>query len=186
MKKLIYIIAALAALTGCIDNDLPYPVVVPHITSLTATGTERVDINYDDRTVTLVFPETTDLRDIEITSVEIDEKIAVPSIEIVGRHDLSSPLKFNIRTYADYAWKIVGVRNVQRYFTVEGQIGSSTIDPVNCRAIAMVGKNVDVSDVKVTSLKLGPRGLSTYSVDYTTMKDFTHGVSVDVTAFDLT
>ena len=186
MKKLIYIIAALAALTGCIDNDLPYPVVVPHITSLTATGTERVDINYDDRTVTLVFPETTDLRDIEITSVEIDEKIAVPSIEIVGRHDLSSPLKFNIRTYSDYAWKIVGVRNVQRYFTVEGQIGSSTIDPVNCRAIAMVGKNVDVSDVKVTSLKLGPRGLSTYSVDYTTMKDFTHGVSVDVTAFDLT
>lgn len=186
MKKLIYIIAALAALTGCIDNDLPYPVVVPHITSLSATGTERVDINYDDRTVTLVFPETTDLRDIEITSVEIDEKIAVPSIEIVGRHDLSSPLRFNIRTYADYAWKIVGVRNVQRYFTVEGQIGSSTIDPVNCRAIAMVGKNTDVSDVKVTSLKLGPRGLSTYSMDYTTMKDFTHGVSVDVTAFDLT
>lgn len=179
-------IVALVGLTGCIDNDLPYPVVVPHITSITASGAESVDINYDDRTVTLTFPETTDLRDIEITSVEIDQEIAVPSIEIVGRHDLSSPLKFNIRTYADYSWKIIGVRNVQRYFTVEGQIGSSTIDPVNCRAIAMVGKNADVSDIKVTSLKLGPRGLSTYSVDYTTMRDFTHGISVDVTAFDMT
>lgn len=186
MKKFIYMIVALVGLTGCIDNDLPYPVVVPHITSITASGTESVDINYDDRTVTLTFPETTDLRDIEITSVEIDQEIAVPSIEIVGRHDLSSPLKFNIRTYADYSWKIIGVRNVQRYFTVEGQIGSSTIDPVNCRAIAMVGKNADVSDIKVTSLKLGPRGLSTYSVDYTTMRDFTHGISVDVTAFDMT
>lgn len=186
MKKFIYMIVALVGLTGCIDNDLPYPVVVPHITSITASGTESVDINYDDRTVTLTFPETTDLRDIEITSVEIDQEIAVPSIEIVGRHDLSSPLKFNIRTYADYSWKIIGVRNVQRYFTVEGQIGSSTIDPVNCRAIAMVGKNADVSDIKVTSLKLGPRGLSTYSVDYTVMRDFTHGISVDVTAFDMT
>lgn len=186
MKKFIYMIVALVGLTGCIDNDLPYPVVVPHITSITASGAESVDINYDDRTVTLTFPETTDLRDIEITSVEIDQEIAVPSIEIVGRHDLSSPLKFNIRTYADYSWKIIGVRNVQRYFTVEGQIGSSTIDPVNCRAIAMVGKNADVSDIKVTSLKLGPRGLSTYSVDYTVMRDFTHGISVDVTAFDMT
>lgn len=186
MKKFIYIIAALIGLTGCIDNDLPYPVVVPHITSLAATGAESVDINYDDRTVTLTFPETTDLRKISITSVEIDEEIAVPSIDIVGTHDLTSPLRFNIRTYADYSWKIVGVRNVQRYFTVEGQIGSSAIDPVNCRAIAMVGKNTDVSDIKVTSLKLGPKGLSTYSVDYTTMKDFTHGISVDVTAFDLT
>lgn len=179
-------IVALVGLTGCIDNDLPYPVVVPHITSITASGAESVDINYDERTVTLTFPETTDLRDIEITSVEIDQEIAVPSIEIIGRHDLSLPLKFNIRTYADYSWKIIGVRNVQRYFTVEGQIGSSTIDPVNCRAIAMVGKNADVSDIKVTSLKLGPRGLSTYSVDYTVMRDFTHGISVDVTAFDMT
>lgn len=186
MKKFIYMIVALVGLTGCIDNDLPYPVVVPHITSITASGAESVDINYDERTVTLTFPETTDLRDIEITSVEIDQEIAVPSIEIVGRHDLSSPLRFNIRTYADYSWKVIGVRNVQRYFTVEGQIGSSTIDPVNCRAIAMVGKNADVSDIKVTSLKLGPRGLSTYSVDYTVMRDFTHGISVDVTAFDMT
>lgn len=179
-------IVAMIGLTGCIDNDLPYPVVVPHITSMTASGAESVDINYDDRTVTLTFPETIDLRNVEITSVEIDEEIAVPSIDIVGRHDLTSPLKFKIRTYADYSWKIIGVRNVQRYFTVEGQIGSSAIDPVNCRAIAMVGKNADVSDIKVTSLKLGPRGLSTYSVDYTTMRDFTHGISVDVTAFDMT
>ena len=38
----------------------------------------------------------------------------------------------------------------------------------------------------MTSLKLGPKGLSSYSLDYSTMKDFTHGVAVDVTAFDLT
>ena len=72
MKKFIYMIVALVGLTGCIDNDLPYPVVVPHITSMTASGAESVDINYDDRTVTLTFPETTDPRAIEITSVVLD------------------------------------------------------------------------------------------------------------------
>lgn len=186
IKKLIYILAMVSGLAACIDNDLPYPVVVPHITALEAEGAESVSIDYETQTVTAVFPETKDLRTVLITSVEIDEEVAVPSIDIVGMHDLSSPLRFKIRTYDDYAWTIVGVRNVERYFTVEGQVGSSVIDPVNCRAIAMVGKNADITDINVTSLKLGPRGLSSYSLDYSTMKDFTHGIAVDVTAFDLT
>lgn len=186
MKKLIFILAAAFFLYGCIDNDLPYPVVVPHITALDVIDAESVTIDYESQVVTVVFPETKDLRSVMITDVELDQQIAVPSIDIIGPHDLSSPLKFKIRTYEDYAWTIVGVRNVERYFTVEGQMGSSVIDPANCRAIAMVGKDADITDVKVTSLKLGPRGLSTYSVDYSCMKDFTHGVSVDVTAFDLT
>ena len=186
MRKLIYIFTAVICLAGCIDNDLPYPVVVPHITSMSVDGAENVSIDYDNQVVTAVFPETKDLRAVSILSVEIDEAIAVPSIDLIAVHDLTSPLKFNIRTYADYMWSVVGVRNVERYFTVEGQVGSSFIDPVNCRAIAMVGKDVDITDIKVTSLKLGPRGLSSYSADYVKMKDFTHGVSVDVTAFDVT
>ena len=186
MKKLIYIFSALLCLSACIDNDLPYPVVVPHITALEADGAESLSIDYENRTVTAYFPETKDLRAVSIRSVEIDEKVAVPSIDIVGVHDLSSPLRFKIRTYEDYTWTIVGVRNVERYFTVEGQVGSSVIDPVNCRAIAMVGKNADISDINVTSLKLGPKGLSSYSLDYSKMRDFTHGIAVDVTAFDVT
>ena len=186
VRKLIYILTSVICLTGCIDNDLPYPVVVPHIVSLEADGAESISIDYQNQTVTAYFPETKDLRNVTILSVEIDEDIAVPSIEIVGEHDLSKPLRFNIRTYEDYSWTILGVRNVERYFTVEGQIGSTIIDSYNCRAIAMVGKNAEVDDIKVTSLKLGPKGLSSYSLDYTKMKDFTHGVSVDVTAFDVT
>lgn len=173
-------------LTGCIDNDLPYPVVVPHIVSLEADGAESVSIDFQNQMVMAYFPETKDLRNVTISSVEIDEDIAVPSIELVGEHDLSRPLRFNLRTYEDYPWTIVGIRNVERYFTVEGQIGSTIIDSYNCRAIAMVGKSADVADIKVTSLKLGPKGLSSYSIDYTMMRDFTHGVSVDVTAFDVT
>lgn len=178
---------AVCGLAGCISNDLPYPVVVPNITSLEADDAENVSIDYADRTVTIHFPETKDLRDVAITSVEIDKDIAVLSKEIVGTHDLTSPLKVNIRTYSDYEWTIEAVRNVERYFTVQGQVGSTVIDAVNCRAVVMVGENVDITSINVTSLKLGPKdNLTTYSLLPSQMKDFTHGISVDVTAFDVT
>ena len=186
MRKIIYILAALLGVSACITNDLPYPVVVPNLVSLEVDGAESVNINYDDRVVTLHFPEQTDLRRISIRSYELDQEIAVPSIELVGEHDLTSPLKFTIRTYADYVWKIVAVRNIDRYFTVAGQIGSSVIDAVNQRAVAMVGKDADISDMEVTSLKLGPEGQTEYSLDISQMRDFTNGISVDVTFFGIT
>ena len=173
-------------MAGCITNDLPYPVVVPNVVSVTATDAEDVLIDYENRTVTLYFPERVDLRKVNITSVSIDKEIAVPSVNLVGTHNLLSPMKFKIRTYDEYEWTIMAVRNVERYFTVQGQIGSAAIDPENCRAIVNVGVDTDITDITVTSLKLGPEGLSTYSMDMADMKDFTHGLSVDVTAFDVT
>ena len=101
-------------------------------------------------------------------------------------HDLSIPYRFNIRTYNDYEWTLTAEKNIERYFTVEGQIGSSVIDETNCRAVAVVGKNVDLTDIKVTSLKLGPEGLSDYSKDMSQMKDFTEAQTVDVTFFEQT
>ena len=90
------------------------------------------------------------------------------------------------KTYDDYEWILAAQKHIDRYFTVEGQVGSTVIDETNCRAIAMVGKDADISNVKVTSLKLGPEGLSDYSMDMSKMKDFSHGISVEVTAFGLT
>lgn len=186
MKRLIYIISALFCLAGCIDNDLPYPIVEPHIISMDVQGAENVEVDFDERLVTVYFPETTDLRRITITSVQFDEEITVPSIKLVGTHDLSRPLKFDLTTYDDYSWRIVGVRNIERYFNVEGQVGKSVIDHVNCRAVAMVSLGQDLSNINVTSLKLGPAGLTTYSKDYTTLKDFSKHQTIDVTAFDVT
>lgn len=186
MKKLIYAILAMLCMDGCISNDLPYPVVVPNIVGLTAENAEQVDIDYDQRLVTVSFPEYVDLRKVKITAVEIDKDFAVPSVNLVGVFNLTSPMKFKIRTYDEYEWTIRAIRNIERYFTVEGQIGSTVMDPHNCRAIVNVGIETDLTDINVTSLKLGPEGISTYSVETSTMKDFTHGVTVDVTAFDVT
>ena len=187
MKRvLIYICIAVLAVSGCISNDLPYPVLVPNIVSMDVEDAKNVEIDYNSRTVTVHMPETADLRNIAIKSVEFNTEVAVPSIELVGRHNLTSPLKVTLTTYEAYQWSIVAVRDIERYFTVSGQMGSTVIDPMNCRAIVMVGKNADLTDIEVTSLKLGPSGLTDYSADISELKDFTHGLTIEVTAFDAT
>jgi hypothetical protein len=52
--------------------------------------------------------------------------------------------------------------------------------------VATVGVKADLADIEVTSLKLGPEGLTDYSLSLSQMKDFTDGLSVEVTSFGLT
>ncbi|MBE6251143.1 MAG: hypothetical protein E7111_05755 [Bacteroidales bacterium] len=164
MKKLLLYISVLAIFQGCITNDIPYPVLVPNIISLEVEGSESVVINHNNRVVTVNFPETADLRYVNITSVQFDQPMTTSSQSITGVHDMSkSSLVFTLHTYDDYVWKIEAVRNIERYFTVTGQVGSSVIDPENKRVLVSVSKNINLSCVEVTSLKLGPSdGLTTY------------------------
>lgn len=185
-KTLISLLLSMVFMAGCIHNDLPYPLVVPNITSMTVQDAVKVDIDYDAQTVTVYVSETTDLRKVVIQSVDFDIAFAKPSVPLLGTHDLTSPMKFKLSTYQDYVWTIKAVRPVERYFTVDGQIGSSTIDDYNCRVIAMVSEGIDISKLTVTSLKLGPKDITTYSPAPEQMKDFTGGLPVEVTAFGLT
>ena len=173
-------------LAGCISNDLPYPVVVPHVTSMEVDGAKNVSVDYAKQVITVYLNEDVDLRTVSITSFELDQDIATVSVGLVGVHDLTSPLHFKLNTYDEYDWKVVAIREIERYFTVSGQVGACVIDPVNCRVLATVAKDVNLSFINVTSLKLGPAGLTEYSVDMSQVHDFTEGVTVDVTAFGLT
>lgn len=183
-KSLIYkCLPLLLLVVGCISNDIPYPVVVPHVLSVEAKGAVDVEIDQQKREVTVYVSETTDLKTVEVKSVTFDSDLASPSVQLSGVHDLSTPLTFTVTTYQDYEWTLKAVRPVERYFSIAGQIGTSVIDPDNCRVVAMVAEDTDLSDLTVTSLKLGPREVSTYSMDMDLMKDFSEGLSVDVTAF---
>ena len=173
-------------MTGCIYNDLPYPIVVPHITSMQVQDAVSVDIDYDTQTVTVYVSETTDLKTVVVQSVEFDMELAKPSVELTGVHDLTSPLKFIISTYQEYTWTLKAERPVDRYLTIDGQIGSAHIDPENCRVVVMVPEGTDLSDLTVTSMKLGPREVSQYSLEMSQMKDFNGGLELEVTAFGLT
>ena len=179
-------ILSLLGLVGCVSNDLPYPLIVPNITSVEVDGAESVDINQRTRRITINLPETSDVRKVSIRSVQTDREDAVFSKELSGVHDLTDPLRFTVTVHEDFNWTITAVRNVERYFTVKGQIGSTTIDAANRRAIAMVGTGENLANITVTSLKLGAEGLTSYSSAIESLKNFTSLVHIDVTEFDQT
>lgn len=186
-KRFAIILSALLAVSACISNDLPYPMLVPHITSVTADGTTDVNISQDKRAVTLTLAETTDPKKVRIREVAIDveDDLVHSDRAMTGVFDMTKPQQFDLDTYPgqSYQWTFTALNPIERYFTVNGQVGSTTIDEVNRRAIAYVGKNVDRSNVQVTSLKLGPAEITTYSKKMEQMKDFDNGVDIDVTVF---
>ena len=185
-KTFLFLIASMLFMAGCIHNDLPYPVVVPNVTSMTVQDAVKVDIDSEAREVVVYVSETTDLRTVVVQSVEFDLDITKSSVPLLGVHDLTTPLKFTLTTYQDYEWTLKAVRPVERYFTVAGQIGSSVIDEYNKRVIVQVSQGSVLSNLTVTSFKLGPKEVSTYSKTPEQMKNFSQGLQVDVTAFGAT
>ncbi|MBQ0151206.1 MAG: PCMD domain-containing protein [Bacteroidales bacterium] len=185
MKRLLAVFLSAVCISSCIKNDLPYPLVVPSISSLTATGAKGCSIDSDARTVVIDLEETTDIAAVEITSVTLSEG-AVADPQIIGRHDMRSPFHVTISTFQDYQWTFSATQSIERYFSVEGQVGASEIDAENCRAIAHVRSTTDLENIKVRSLKLGPEGITQYSTPFSQMHDFSDCIQVDVTAHSRT
>ena len=166
MKRLnIYILTffmtMLVGLGGCIKNDLPYPVVPLYITSLEADGLVGEPVIDEVRKrVTLNLAETTDIQNVNIRSVGYTDKTTA-SVDVVGTHDLRTPIEVVLSLYQDYIWHIEAKQTIERRFTVEGQIGDTEWDLDKRIATAYVGFE-NLSNVKVTSLKLAADGISTY------------------------
>ena len=63
-----------STLTGCIENDIPYPHIPAQILSIEAEGmVQAPTINNDSRTVSLLLADTVDLQKVTITHVEMTE-----------------------------------------------------------------------------------------------------------------
>lgn len=163
---------------GCIENDLPLPVVVPKITSMEVDGASSVVINSDKRTINITLEEQTDIRNTNIRSITFDNELTTMSWDIIGLQDLSKPLSLTLSIYQDYEWVITTEQPIERYFTVDGQVGASTIDVANQRVVAYINGSADKSNVTITSLKLGPKDVTRYTPDITKLKDFTNGCEI--------
>ena len=167
-------------LTGCIENDVPLPVIEPRITAMDVEGALDVMIDSQTRSVKITLDETTDIRSVNIRSITFEHSQTQASWNITGVHDLSEKLSVTLSIYQDYVWSIITEQPIARYFTVAGQVGGSEIDTANRRAMVYVNANVRMDEVTVTSLKLGPKEISTYSPTIEQLRDFTDKVQVDV------
>jgi hypothetical protein len=119
---------------------------------------------------------------VKIRSVNFEDHRTQSSWSLVGEHDLSQTLHVTLSIYQDYDWTIVTNQPIERYFTVAGQVGSSEIDVANRRVVTHVGSQVDLTSIQVTSLKLGPGEVTTYTPIANEMHDFSGGMDVTVTA----
>ncbi|MBQ5710920.1 MAG: PCMD domain-containing protein [Alistipes sp.] len=178
IKYFRYLFVAIATLSvvGCIENDIPYPVEKLDILTLEAEGlASPAAINASGKSVALVLEETTDIRCVNITGVTFTEG-ATSNVEFPGLFDLRTPLYVELTKYQTFEWTITAEQSIERYFKVDGQIGESVIDAEHYIATAYVPMDCDMKSITITDIKLGPRDITTYSVDPLTLTDFDNTV----------
>ena len=174
MKMFRYLMVALVGTiaVGCIKNDVPYPVVKLDIVSMDVEGAKSAPaIDATAHSVVIDLEETTDIRNVKINSVEMTEG-ATSTVSFPGTFDLRTPLYVTLSMYQSWEWTISATQHIERYFSVEGQIGESKIDAEHFIATAYVPMDHDMKSVNITAFKLGPKDISTYSVDFKELADF--------------
>ncbi|MDE6629212.1 MAG: PCMD domain-containing protein [Muribaculaceae bacterium] len=151
--------ATLAALTGCIKNDIPYPRIQPDFLQIEAEGqTREAVIDVQNRFITLTLGEEVDIENVDITSYALSEGASIVGGDLDAPVNLKKYYIVTLRLYQDYDWVIQGVQNIERYFTVENQIGATVIDVVARRVVVTVPESQGLERVKVLTMKLGPTG----------------------------
>lgn len=157
-------------LVGCIENTIPYPVEELEILSLRGEGFSST-IDAQRRVVTLTLDEQTDISEVAITEVELTEN-AEASMELTGVFDMRSPIEVTLSLYQDYIWTIRAEQPIERYFTISGQVGQSEIDVRSRTVKAYVPEGTDLTNIKVNSIKLGPKEVTTMTPSMEELTDF--------------
>jgi len=157
-------VAALLCLmvSGCLKNDIPYPRIQPNFTEIEADGLLKpAEIDSASRFVTMTFDETIDIRNVRITHYALSEGAVLEHGNLDDPIDLSRYYIVTLRLYQNYDWVIKGIQNIERYFTVENQMGASIIDVTGRRVVVTLPESFGLDRVKVLTMKLGPEGCIT-------------------------
>lgn len=178
------IVALSLVVCGCIRNDIPYPRLQAGFASFVAEGTtQAASIDSIARTVTVFLDESSDIRSVRVSSFVLtpDGAVWADSAAFSEGVDLREPVRTTVSLYQDYRWTISATQTIERYFTIEGQLGASTIDVPGRRIIVDIPEHQNVKTLRVTSMKLaGPDAVyDPELVDQIT--DFSHPVEINVT-----
>lgn len=176
MKKIFrYLSLCLVALASvaCIENDIPYPVEKIEVKAIDVEGVaSQPAIDASTHSIALSLEETTDIRNVKVNSLTLSEG-AHSDLEFPRVVDFRNPLYVNLSKYeSSWEWTITATQSIERYFSVEGQIGESVIDAEHFIATALVPMDHDMKSVVITAAKFGPKDITTYSVDPLTLHNF--------------
>lgn len=161
MKKsnVIYLMFVLLfSATSCLfENDMSYPDIPADIVSFQVEGQVDARIDTEKRLVEVVLDEMADMSNLKLVMLTVSEdaSLAEPLPEYL---DLTDTLTVNLRTYMDNFWKIIAVQPIERYITVENQIGEASLDVATRSAVVYVAESQLLSEVRFLDVKLEPEG----------------------------
>lgn len=169
------------AFSGCIKNDIPYPRIQPDFLEIEAEGLlQPAQIDKNARFITMNFDETVDMRNVQITHYKLSEGARIESGDLAKPINLEKYYIVTLALYQSYDWVIQGVQNIERYFTVENQIGATVIDVIGQRVVVTLPETAGLQSVKVLTMKLGPTNATQTPYLAGQTIDLTHPVEVVV------
>lgn len=149
-------------LTGCIKNDVPYPQIQQDILSISAQGeSSPAVINTTNLTATISLDEDVDITKVKFTDFTYTEGAECSKDLLDGTYDLTRPISVTLSKYQSYQWIIEAEQNIERYFTISGQVGETIMDIPGHRIVISVPENMSLSSLEVSSVKLGPANITT-------------------------
>lgn len=196
-------------LSGCIENDIPYPYVAGQITEMEVEGLiGNVRISNSSRTVALQVNDRVDIEKLRITKLKVTNDASVfpdsarcasasafPEKGFVSldsipasadtRVDFSSPLTVLLKTYQDYFWTVTVSQVFERKIELSGQVGAAVFDARNRQVVVYVSKDQDLKKITVKTMQLGS-SIATTVPEPATVTDFSRPVTFEVTAFGRT
>ena len=190
MRYWIFIILT-GLLAGCLENDVPLPVIYGNVQKIEFEGQQKVVINTKTRTIELTLNDSVNIRQIRLKDLELSADAARPqevfvtpkaTIEVDSVFDLSKKLVFWVNTYQSYEWTVVTEQPIERYFTVENQVGEAMINVEQNRVTVVVEVGQDLSNILVSGVKLGVVS-ATYIPDPEILTNFLQMQTVKVVSY---
>ncbi len=176
--------AAVCALSACIKNDIPYPVVPLYLTALYGDGVTVTKCDTETNTLSVELDELCNIREVLIDSVKYSTEASL-SRELTGALNLKYPIDVRLSHYQNYDWQIVASQPIERYFKVTGQIGAEVVDEDNQTITVYVNtEKTDINNIVVEELKLGPTGITSLSLDISQPLQFVTYKNVVVKYYD--
>lgn len=159
MKRIynIIFILLLSCVTSCIENDLSYPDVDVEIMNLSVDGAKEIDINYEDRKISILLSETVEISSVRFIEFKLAEGCSFIE-EFPKVIDLSEPYKFKMKVYQDEQWTITAAQPIERYIRCDNQVGDAIIDVEQRIAYVKVVETQSLSAVKINEMKLEREG----------------------------
>lgn len=197
-------------LSGCIENDLPYPTIRGEIEQLSIQGMTSVKIDDASATVSVKVVDTLDLRDLRVEQLVVTQGMTVipdssackdfihfpdtgfTSVDslpktVNTRMNFKQPVSIILRLYQDYPWTIKVEHDIQRTAEVANQVGEPMIDTFTKHMVIYVdsAKQPSLKNIQIQTLRLGS-SIAKIEPEPTEVKDFTRPRIFRVSAFDET